>query len=560
MAAAALLLGPTISAQNVLYTFSGDSAGDRLGWTVGGAGDVNRDGFDDLIVGAHRDDNHGTDSGSARVISGLDGSYLATFFGDSAGDFFGYSVAGAGDVNNDGSDDVIVGAPFDADNGTGAGSARVFSGRDGSILYTFYGDSAGDLFGVSVAGPGDVNQDGFADLFVGAEGDDATGSQSGRAQVFSGLDGSILYTFDGDSPDDRFGIFVSGAGDVNNDGSPDLIAGAFFDDNNGPESGSARVLSGADGSILYTFYGDSPGDRLGRPVGAAGDVNDDGFDDVIVGAQEDDNNGNMSGSARVLSGANGSILYTFHGDSAGDILGSSVAGIGDVNKDGHDDVLVGARRDDNNGGASGSARVLSGADGSILYMFDGDSPDDQFGYAVASAGDVNRDGYPDFIVGGIGDDNNGSESGSARVFSGLGCCPVTGLSCTTGPCESCPSMLATTTGGAPTLNNGSFALELQNAPSNMSYAILAISGPCVSPGTNYIFCGKINVPQPVAFLAAMPFTPGGSCNTNIHVPLPIPSDAAFLGIALGTQWAVSCGAAVLGTSISNCVSFVVTDS
>src|SRR5690606_28077584 len=160
-----------------------------------------------------------------------------------------------------------------------------------------------------VSGAGDVNNDGFGDLIAGAIGDDNNGSGSGSARVFSGADGSILYTFDGDSADDQFGESVSGAGDVNNDGFEDLIVGASFDDNNGSNSGSARVFSGADGSSLYTFDGDSAFDFLGVSVSGAGDVNGDGFDDLIIGASFDDNSGSNSGSARVFSGADGAALY-----------------------------------------------------------------------------------------------------------------------------------------------------------------------------------------------------------------------------------------------------------
>jgi hypothetical protein len=110
-----------------------------------------------------------------------------TLNGDSAGDELGFSVSGAGDVNGDGRADLIVGVPFDDNSGAGSGgSARVFSGLDGSILYTFYGDSGGDEFGISVSGAGDVNGDGYADLIVGARADDNNGDSSGSARVFSG--------------------------------------------------------------------------------------------------------------------------------------------------------------------------------------------------------------------------------------------------------------------------------------------------------------------------------------------------------------------------------------
>ena len=127
-----------------------------------------------------------------------------------------------------------------------------------------------------------------------------------------------------------------------------------------------------------------------------GDVNNDGIDDFIVGARRGDN----GGSARVLSGSDGTALYTFGGDNAEDQFGFSVSGAGDVNNDDIDDFIVGARFDDNNGSASGSARVLSGSDGAVLYTFNGDNAEDQFGFSVSGAGDLNNDGYADLIVGG----------------------------------------------------------------------------------------------------------------------------------------------------------------
>lgn len=397
-----------------LYTFHGDSVYDKFGQSVSGAGDVNGDGLADLIVGAPEDNNNGSNSGSAWVFSGLDGSLLYTFDGDSQDDNFGTSVSGAGDVNGDGLADLIVGANGDGNNGFGSGSARVLSGFDGSILYTFDGDSVGDVFGISVSGAGDVNGDGLDDLIVGAPRADNNGPLSGSALVLSGLDGSVLYTFDGESIGDRLGWSVSGAGDVNGDGRADLIVGAPTNSTNVPLSGSSRVFSGLDGSILYTFYGDVIGDRLGQSVNGAGDVNGDGLADLIVdGVADSSSDGDGSGSARVLSGLDGSILYTFYSNSA-NWFGRSVSGAGDVNGDGLADLIVGARSDGNNGNNSGSARVLSGLDGSILYTFHGDNEHDRFGISVSGVGDVNGDGLDDFIVG--AETGGLNEGGYARVF------------------------------------------------------------------------------------------------------------------------------------------------
>ena len=392
-----------------LFTFDGESSGDEFGFSVSGAGDVNGDGYADVIVAAPDDDNNGADSGSVRVISGNDGSVLYNFNGDSAGDLFGFSI-GAGDVNGDGFSDLIVAAPTNSNSSPPNGSVRVLSGIDGSTLYTFNGDPTTDFFGRSASGAGDVNGDGFDDVIVGIP-------LGNMARVFSGADGSVLYNFVGDSADDLFGRFVNGAGDLNGDGFDEVIVSAPMDDNNGAGSGSARVFSGADGSVLYDFDGDSAGDGFGRPVSGVGDVNGDGVPDLIVGIQGDDNNGNGSGSARVFSGADGSILYTFNGDPPinilADLFGTGASSAGDVNDDGFDDLIVATPGDDNNGFNSGNVRVFSGADGSIIYNIDGNAGD-IFGTSASGAGDVNGDGVADFIVGAL--NNGGNDGGYATLY------------------------------------------------------------------------------------------------------------------------------------------------
>ena len=227
----------------------------------------------------------------------------------------GVGSAGAGDVNGDGFDDLIVGTTGVSD-GFASGSARVFSGIDGSALYTFVGDSTSGAFGASVNGAGDVNGDGFDDLIVG----DVSGN--GSVWVYSGVNGSVLYNFDGDLTHHAFGGSVSGAGDVNGDGFDDLIVGDQNSSSNGILSGNARVYSGANGSLLYNFDGDSVLEEFGRSVSGAGDVNGDGFDDLIVGARGDVISDTPGGYARVYSGVNGHVLYNFDGDSSGDAVGT----------------------------------------------------------------------------------------------------------------------------------------------------------------------------------------------------------------------------------------------
>jgi FG-GAP repeat len=411
-------------------SFSGNVHQSSFGFSVSGGGDVNGDGFDDVIVGAPLDDPDGSAAsgpvdqgggppppkGSARVYSGIDGTLLYTFIGDDFGDQFGFSVSHAGDVNGDGFDDLIVGAKDDDNNGTSSGSARVFSGVDGSTLYTFNGTNGLDYFGFSVSGAGDANGDGFDDLIVGAYGGGINGTNSGSATLFSGADGSVLFSASGDGPNDFFGIRVRGTGDVNGDGFDDCVVGAPNDDNNGLDSGSVRVLSGFDGSALYSFDGDSPQDRFGNAVSGAGDVNNDGFADFIVGADGDDDNGPQSGSARVFSGFDGSVLLSFFGDISNALFGSPVSGAGDVNGDGFDDLVVGTVL--SAGSMSvGSALVYSGFDGSLLAKLDSDDYGGFIGFASSVAGDVNGDGLDDIVLGAPTDKVNNLIVGGARVFS-----------------------------------------------------------------------------------------------------------------------------------------------
>ncbi|MCA9770995.1 MAG: FG-GAP repeat protein, partial [Myxococcales bacterium] len=201
------------------------------------------------------------------------------------------------------------------------------------------------------------------------------------------------------------------------DGFDDLFVGAFSDDNNGADSGSARVLSGANGSTLYTFDGDAPHTNLGSAVSNVGDIDGDGVEDLIAGAMGDDAIGLDGGAARVYSGINGATLFTFHGDAAGDLFGRAVSGAGDVNGDGTPDLVVGAPFSSNAGVQNGLARVFSGVDGSVLGTMVGDSAGDQFGISVSGAGDTNLDRRSDVIVGAWLDGDKGGASGSARVFS-----------------------------------------------------------------------------------------------------------------------------------------------
>jgi len=424
------LLTAPVSAQTVgggfeqIHQWDGGTVADSLGFSVSGAGDVNGDGYADVIVGAHGADPGGlVAAGSAYVYSGVDGSLLYQWDGGATLDFFGFSVSGAGDVNGDGFADAVV-AAVQADPGglVDAGSAYVYSGVDGSLLYRWDGGASLDFFGQSVSDAGDVNGDGFADVIVGAWAADPGGLvEAGSAYVYSGADGSLLYRWDGGAALDVFGNSVSGAGDVNGDGFADVIVGARFTTSGGFfKGGSAYVYSGADGSLLYRRNGGAAFDSFGSSVSDAGDVNGDGLADVIVGGIFADPGGLVdAGSAYVYSGADGSLLHQWAGEADSDWFGESVSGAGDVNGDGYADLIVGAYGADPGGLVlAGSAYVYSGADGSLLHKWNGGAVIDVFGDSVSGAGDVNGDGFADVVVGAQGANPGGLvAAGSAYVYS-----------------------------------------------------------------------------------------------------------------------------------------------
>ncbi|MCP3914396.1 MAG: hypothetical protein GY711_02440 [bacterium] len=402
--------------QTPIYEIHGNSAGDQFGFSVSDAGDVNADGLPDVIIGSFDESIHGPDTGAARVYSGADGAPLLTLFGDSGYDYFGLSVSGAGDVNRDGHDDLIVGAIYDDNTGANTGSARVCSGADGSTLYTFDGDTPDGQFGISVSGAGDVNADGHADLIVGAPKDDGAGVNSGSATVYSGSDGSVLYAIEGDLGAEA-GYSVCDAGDVDGDGFDDFAVGARGERTNGWAAGSVTVFSGQDGSVLHRWFGDYTYHALGSSLSNAGDVNGDGVPDLISGQHRDHTGGTYAGHARVFSGADGSTLYDFYGEE-GQTLGHSVSDAGDVDGDGFGDLVVGMPGAEAHGYHTGAARVFSGVDGRILYTVDGYSAGDELGHSVSGAGNVDGVGFDDLVLGVRGDDDAGDHAGSVRVVVG----------------------------------------------------------------------------------------------------------------------------------------------
>ena len=377
---------------------------------IANAGDVNGDGTVDIIVGSPGEPSvfgFGGEFGRVQVFSGADGSSLFDILGQDFSDNFGSSVAGVGDVNNDGRDDFIVGIPNDTFNGA-TGSAKVFSGLDGSVLYYVLGFAPAGATGAAVTGLGDVNNDGHADfavasVFVG----------TGLITVYSGISGTTLYSTFGAGGLD---VSIANAGDVNGDGINDLIVGGPARLNNLNQSvGMVSILSGSNGALLRTLFGTNIGSRMGESVDGAGDLDHDGFADFIVGEPGKIAPGvGQVGRARVFSGSTGAPLRTLLGTSSS-IVGRAVSGLGDADGDGTVDFAVSVE-------ASLSApasfipviRVYSGAGGSVLGTLPTPESSQVFAQKVAKVGDINSDGLADVLVGSF---QQFTRNGEARLYA-----------------------------------------------------------------------------------------------------------------------------------------------
>jgi hypothetical protein len=386
----------------------------RFGHSVSSAGDINKDGFADVIVG---DYNHNNQTGCAYIYFG--GTQMDTITdvhlqGEYDGDCFGYCVSIAGDVNNDGDSDIIVGAR-NYSNGTGKG--YIYYGGtlwDTIADIVLQGEEECSYFGTCVASAGDVNNDGIDDILVGASG---YFNGVGRAYVYFGgsvADSIFDVVFEGEEPNDYLGICVSSAGDINNDGIDDIAVGASG-------RGTAYVyLGGTDMESVatYTLYGDitpsayNQSSSFGRSIISSGDVNNDGIDDLVV-AGRDSYYFNHSPNQYVNRSY---IFYGGNNFSNYDLIlysGYSISTRGDFNGDNLNDIVIGdymynsysgihAKHTNVNMGRVYLYHGSDSIDNKPDFIIDGEGTDNKYGYCISSAGDVNNDGYNDMIIGAYG--------------------------------------------------------------------------------------------------------------------------------------------------------------
>ena len=434
------------------WTAESNQSGAGLGYSVSSAGDVNGDGYSDVIAGADNYDNGQTDEGMAFVwygsSSGLGDEGTPsnadwTSESDQVNAYFGTSVSFAGDVNGDGFSDVIAGAPG-YDTRDDDGKAYVYHGSASGLSetsnWTSESNQVNAYFGYSVSTAGDVNGDGFSDVIIGAYAYDNSYNE-GKVFVYhgsaSGLSTTEDWTFEGSQSGGCVGKSVSTAGDVNGDGYSDVIIGAEHFDKPSRDEGVVFVFHGSSGGlspdISWLGESDQAYAQYGNSVSTAGDVNGDGFSDVIVGSLQYDNGETNEGAVFVYHGSETGLSMTVswmaEGDQANCTLGRSVSTAGDVNGDGFNDVIIGADSCDNGqtnegmafvwlGSATGINNGTNGTPSNADWKGESDQAGAYFGYSVSTAGDVNGDGYSDVIVGAYSYDLLEMDEGKVFVWYG----------------------------------------------------------------------------------------------------------------------------------------------
>ncbi len=399
-----------------LHALSGVALGDGFGRAVSLCGDLDGDASADLLVGAP---SGGTGAkaglGAATLYSGQSGAILHVSEGGRGSGSFGIGVDVVGDIDGDGIADLLIAEPNRSPQGySSIGAVGVYSGANGSKIHFLEGQVGQYQLGIHVAGLGDLNGDGANEFAVYDPLDPVTGGRT--VHVYSGADASIYMQFAGTSRDARFGESLDSISDLNGDGIDEILIGAAGEDPGGlGKVGSAFVFSGGDGSILYQFNGSAVGDEFGKTIRNTGDVDGDGLEDILVAAPRADPGGLTDyGSVFVFSGADGSLLHRIDGQGYAEFLNFSSGSSGDLNQDGFDDIVFGSSSADPNGASdAGSVWAYSGFDGSLLHRIDGEAAYDRFGWPVTVIGDLTGDGFDDIAFRG-----SPSWEGTVYVHSG----------------------------------------------------------------------------------------------------------------------------------------------
>ncbi|MCH8822857.1 MAG: FG-GAP repeat protein [Planctomycetes bacterium] len=421
-------LGQFVEPIETVHVWTGEVPFARFGFINRVMGDVDGDGVLDAGIGVPENSEGGVGSGKVFIYSGRTGILIREHTGN-INDFLGWEMSGVGDVNRDGFDDYVIGAPQTFNLGAffGPGHAYLHSGATGELLHTWTGQVFADGFGLLCAGAGnvienlsgDINGDGVPDILIAAPLNDTAAANAGRVYVYSGANyDELIYVINGEAFNDRFGFSVGGLGDLNGDGLGEFIVGAS---NGGPlDHGRAYVYDGATGHPMSfsPLDADSTGLNFGHLFSSGpGDVNGDGTFDIFVADISNTAFGVATGRSYVYSGLDGSLIHVWTGEAALEGMGVR-RGAGDVNFDGYADIVVSSFRSGLIAEAAGKTFVFSGRDGSILRTITGTIESDRQGWSTVGIGDVNNDGAIDFMISSVGNDDGGTDVGRVYVIAG----------------------------------------------------------------------------------------------------------------------------------------------
>jgi hypothetical protein len=372
--------GPSGLSSTPVWEDEGDNTSGLMGKSVAAAGDVNGDGYGDLLIGLGLYSGGETEEGRVHLYYG-NATGVSTepdwfYEPNQAGVGLGFPLEGLGDVNGDGFDDVIIGGNgYDGDL-VDEGRAFVFYGSADGLAdvpdWYVEGDNANAALGHAVSAAGDVNNDGFNDVIIGAWNYSGALANNGKAWVFlgsaSGLSTTPNWELEGDQSNGYYAFWVSGVGDVNNDNYDDIIVGAKRYDIEFEDEGKAWLYlggpSGPSTTAVWTGEGDNDGAEYAIQFGPAGDVNADGFDDVVMGSHFHSDAFTKEGITYLYLGNAGGLATTpawsFLGGVGQANMGWTCDGAGDVNNDGYADIIAGAFKYSNPETYEGSAFVFHG--------------------------------------------------------------------------------------------------------------------------------------------------------------------------------------------------------
>jgi hypothetical protein len=464
-----ILLPPRLNLTHAPASFVGEEQHDAAGYAVSYAGDVNGDGFGDFLIGAWGSDEGGTDAGQTYLILGREQRWQkkvdlskadASFIGENPFDESGRALAYAGDVNADGFDDFLIGAPDNDQGGDKAGKAYLIWGRAqgwkmgmslAQAAVSFVGEAPHDRAGSALSYAGDVNGDGYDDFLIGAWANDANSEDAGQAYLIYGksqgwqVNTPLAHTdasFVGESSREEAGRALSYAGDVNGDGFDDFLIGAPSVSAGKQFAGKSYLILGHPSDLGWqtnlanaiSFTGEGTNDASGSHLAYAGDVNGDGYGDFIIGAWSNDEAGVNAGQVYLFFGkADGwkknyslsEASASFIGEQSGDSAGFSATYAGDVNGDGYDDFIIGAWGSQLDQTGQGQSYLIQGkASGWTMdtplsfadFAFVGQAAADAAGRALSFAVDVNGDGYDEFLIGAWGNDQGGTDAGETYLI------------------------------------------------------------------------------------------------------------------------------------------------